>query len=185
MPESNQNLNLKERMAAITASQNKAETSTEASINKEVVAKKEAAPTPDLKIEAKLEPLGAAPIQEKLYNVFYSTLESCRMITKGGRNIAFVLGKYVTAVPEEIQYLQEEISLGNSRISVIPGKEQMTADDLDPMKALKKQHIKEYLADQALLDKNVAAGTLSESSSETQKLVPGSTADTAGLADQA
>lgn len=171
------NQSLQERMAAIKVKQegkDPAQTSA-----KEDPAKKEEAPTPALK-PAKT----AAPIQEKLYHVFYSTLESCRMITKGGRNIAFVLSKYVTDVPEEIEYLQEEIALGNSRISVLAGKEQMTADDLDPMKVLKKQHIKEYLAEQALLAKNVAAGTLPESSSEEQKLKPGSTADTAGLAEQ-
>ena len=171
MSEANQTLSLQERMAAIKAKQ-------EGNTPVQPEAKEEV-PTPSLK-PAKT----AAPVSEKLYHVFYSTLESCRMITKGGRNIAFVLGKYVTDVPEEIDYLQEEMALGNSRISVVAGKEQMTADDLDPMKALKKQHIKEYLAEQAVLAKNVAAGTLSESSSEDQKLVPGSTADTANMAEQ-
>ena len=166
-------LSLSERMAQITAKQ---KDTPEARVDAAVVKEEEAASESTLKVAMQEQ-----PIPEKLYHVFYSTLESCRMITKGGRNIAFVLGKYVTDVPEEIEYIQEEIALGNNRLSVVAGKEQMTADDLDPMKALKKQHIKEYLAEQKALEVAKLSGNLPESTSEAQKLKPGSTDDTANL----
>ena len=65
--------------------------------------------------------------------MFYNTMISVKMITETGRNIAFVGGKYVTDVQEEIDYLNTEIRLGNIYLSVKPGAERLSLRDLDPM----------------------------------------------------
>lgn len=129
-----------------------------------------------------------APIEkeakvERLYNVFYNTIKSCKTITDKGRTISFINGKYVTDVKEEIDYLEHEISLGNNHIYVKEGEEQLTSDELDPMKMLKKKHIAEYLADQESLAEAISKGKLPSSESDTQKLVPGSSVDIASLAE--
>ena len=122
-------------------------------------------------------------IPEKTYHVFYNTIQSVKMITTGGRTMAFVLGKYVTDIPEEINYLNEEIALGNIHLSVKQGEEVMTASDLDPMASLRKKHFKEFAEAQAEVARKIAAGeSLSQSESEVQQLTPGSTSDIAALA---
>lgn len=139
------------------------------------------------KPDTKVTPVVQTQVQEtveKVYNVYYNSVGSCKMVTEAGRTIAFVGGKYVTDIEEEINYLNKELALGNSKLSVVPGQEQMTAEDLDPMAALKKQHIAEYLAEQEAQAGNLKAGTLKESTSEVEKIVPGSTADIANLAEQ-
>ncbi len=119
---------------------------------------------------------------EKLYHVFYHTIKSCRMVTEFGRSICFVDGKYITDVKEEIDYLQKEMTVGNLHLSIKPGEEQLTSDQLDPMKVLKAKFIAEYKAEQATLAKDIAEGNLPESESDNQKLVPGSTADVSDMA---
>ena len=122
-------------------------------------------------------------IPEKTYHVFYNTIQSVKMITTGGRTMAFVLGKYVTDVQEEIDYLNTEIAVGNIHLSVKEGEEVMTASDLDPMASLRKQHFKEFAEAQAEVARKIAAGEpLSQSESEVQQLTPGSTSDIAALA---
>lgn len=116
--------------------------------------------------------------EEREYHVYYHTLKSCRMITREGRTISFVDGRYVTDVESEIAYLDEELALKNYQLSVVPGEEVMTTSQLDPMKALKKQFIAEYLEEEAAKAAAKTAGTLPESSSTPQQLTPGSTRDT-------
>ena len=131
---------------------------------------KQAAPAPEV-------------IKEKMYHVFYSGMTSCRMITTTGRVIAFVLGKYVTDVKDDIEYLQGEIAAGSRNLSVVPGEEVMSAADLDPMASLKKRYFKEFALAQAEVARKVAAGEpLTQSESEVQQLTPGSTSDIASLA---
>ena len=120
---------------------------------------------------------------EKTYHVFYNTIQSVKMITTGGRTMSFVLGKYVTDVQEEIEYLNAEIEIGNIHLSVKQGEEVMTASDLDPMASLRKKHFKEFAEAQAEVARKIAAGEpLSQSESEVQQLSPGSTSDIAALA---
>jgi len=118
---------------------------------------------------------------EKKYHVFHNNVQSSKMVTDKGRTISFVGGQFVTDVEEDIEYLQREIALGNTFLYVKAGKEVMTSAELDPMKALRKQHLEEFAALQKEAARKIAAGeALSESESEVQKLVPGSTA-TVGL----
>lgn len=118
----------------------------------------------------------------KLFHVFYSSKLSSNMITTTGRYIVFVNGRYVTNSEEEINYLKTEIALGNPFLSVVEGKEIMSAEDLDPMAALKKQHIAEYLEEQKTKAAAIRAGILPESVSEVQMLTPGSTSDVKDVA---
>ena len=129
------------------------------------------------------EPVPTEIIPERMYHVFYNTIGSVKMITETGRTIAFVGGKYVTDIQEEIDYLKKEISLGSMHLSTRPGEEVMTARDLDPMTAIRKQHMTEFKALQSEAARKIAAGEpLTQSESEVTPLTPGSTSDIANLA---
>jgi len=132
--------------------------------------------------EQKVASVETKAVSEKRYNVFYHTSASCRMITETGRIISFVDHRYITDQEEEVEYLQLVMKSPRSCISTKEGAETMTSDELDPMKALKKKFIAEYLEEEAAKKAAVAATGGSKSSSVQQKLVPGSTADTADLA---
>lgn len=137
-------------------------------------------PTPEVAAQATPEVVTEV---EKTYHVFYNTISSCKMLTESGRVIAFVKGKYITDQQEEIDYLNKEIAAGTIYLSVIPGQEVMTATELDPMAMIRKKHFEEFKAEQAALAHKIATGEgLTSSTSEVQKLVPGSTADVAKLA---
>lgn len=161
------NDDLKKKLAAMA--ENKTETGEQAKVA-------EASSTPDKEVKD-------VKLVEKLYHVFYNTIPSCKTITESGRTISFVCGKYITDVQEDIDFLQKEIKLGNIHIFIKEGEEQLTSDELDPMKMLKKKHVAEYLAEQKELADNIKAGTLPESESDTQKLAPGSTDDIASLSE--
>ena len=131
-----------------------------------------------------LTPSEAQVIPEKTYHVFHSGMTSCRMVTTTGRVIAFVLGKYVTDVQDDIDYLNAEIAAGSANLSVRVGEEVMTASDLDPMASMRKKYFKEFATAQAEVARKIAAGEpLSQSESEVQQLTPGSTSDIAALAE--
>ena len=164
-----QTSNLQDKMAAL-----KGASSASSGASKQVPDQGAPTPeTPQIKV-----------IPEKTYHVFYNTIQSVKMITTGGRTMSFVLGKYVTDVQEEIDYLNVEIEIGNIHLSVKQGEEVMTASDLDPMASLRKKHFKEFAEAQAEVARKIAAGEpLSQSESEVQQLTPGSTSDIAALAE--
>ena len=161
-----QTINLKEKMAALKGANSASSTIASKQVPDQ------GAPTPEIKV-----------IPEKTYHVFHNTIQSVKMITTGGRTMAFVLGKYVTDVEEEITYLNNEIEVGNIHLYTKEGEERMTASDLDPMASLRKKHFKEFAKTQAEVARKIAAGEpLSQSESEVQQLTPGSTSDIAALA---
>lgn len=84
---------------------------------------------------------------------YNSSVSSMRMITKNGTHIIFVLGQFITSNPECINYLNAEIDLGLPQVTK---GELMTAEEADPMAALKRRHIAEYLATKKLEEEELA-----------------------------
>lgn len=84
---------------------------------------------------------------QKLYHQFSSTIKSCRMVMPDGRGISFVNGVYTTDREDEIVFLKTEIKNRHPHISE---GAQLTAEDLDPMAALKRKIIEDYEREKAL-----------------------------------
>ena len=82
-------------------------------------------------------------VDEKKYQQYASSRNSMKMITTTGRKIIFVGYKYMTCEQDIIDYLDDEISKG---LNVVTKGELLTSKEADPMEALKKKHIQEYLA---------------------------------------
>ena len=122
----------------------------------------------NIQVQAKVEPEVEEPkLPEKIFQTYRSGLENQKVIMKCGRTLYIRQHKYITAKQDEIDFLDEEISLG------FPGLkkgEPVTETDLDPMAALKKKMRAEIM-------KEIDAG-----SSDVQKVVPASTQDLADLA---
>jgi len=132
--------------------------------------KTNSAPTPTEVV--KKETLIKSPAEvkeaaEETFQTYRSGLENQKIIMQSGKTIHVRQHKYITKNPEEIEFLDYEISQG------FPGLtkgEPVTTSDLDPMAALKKRMRAEIMAE-------IDAGN-----SETQKLVPASTGDLKELA---
>lgn len=77
------------------------------------------------------------------YQCYASSRPSMQLITTKGKRIAFVSSQFITTDRDIIEYLDDEISRG---LNLVTKGKPMTADEIDPMSALKKKHIAEYLA---------------------------------------
>lgn len=86
----------------------------------------------------------------KKYNQYFSSRPSINIMMPSGTRIRFVGGVYMTDHPDEIAFLDSEVRAGNSMIMIKKGQEQIDSDALDPLAAIKKKAIEEYLAQQAL-----------------------------------
>lgn len=176
-------LNLASLKTQLDANSAKIANNTEKLSTQKAKVVEQGAPIP--KVEIKVPVPEVKVIPEKMYHVFYSGMTSCRMITTTGRIIAFVLGKYITDVQADIDYLEGEIRAGSSNLSVKPGEEVMSASDLDPMASLRKKYFKEFAEAQKEVARKIAAGeSLTQSESEVQQLTPGSTSDIAALTSE-
>ena len=99
-----------------------------------------------------------APTEEKLFQHYSSSRKSMRMITHLGKRIVFISHQLITADQAVIDYLDEQIN-SDYNPGLKKGKK-MTAEDADPMSALKKKHIAEYLAKEAKDKADMANGIL-------------------------
>lgn len=71
---------------------------------------------------------------------------SCRYIFPDGKAATFVQGRYLTNIESEIRHLEAEVERGSS-ISIDPNERVVDSLD-DPMEALRKKIIADYLAQQ-------------------------------------
>jgi hypothetical protein len=128
-----------------------------------------AIPPVENKEKAPEEP--AAPVvEEKKFQHYHSSLTSMTMISKIGQRINFVGGKFITADPSVIRYLDDEIEMGMREITK---GELLTEKEADPMEVFKAKVIAEYLEQQAREAVNAALGVKKDfGDSPTQKLNP-------------
>jgi hypothetical protein len=95
---------------------------------------------------ALLENLKNSDNSQVAARVFRSNVMSMRYVFKNGKVAAFLSGKYSTDIAHEIQELDAEVAAHHPNINTNPEE---IIDTIDPIEALKKKHIEEYLAQQA------------------------------------
>lgn len=83
---------------------------------------------------------------EVKYQHYNCAKQATKMITTMGKVVAFTNFKFITKDQDIIDYLNEEIARG---LTIITKGELLTHEEADPMSALKKRVIEEYLAKQA------------------------------------
>lgn len=92
-------------------------------------------------------------------NLYLSRISSIKYIFVNGKEANFILGQYITDAPEEIQQLDAEVKQGHPHIYTDPNKKEVDATYLDPVEAIKRKAIADYLAQQRALDPSKDAGT--------------------------
>lgn len=98
-----------------------------------------------------------APILKALY---LCTLPFCRFSFKDGKEAIFINGQYMTDSREEMYQLEAEIATGHPHIYVDDSNRTVDVAFRDPVEAIKKQAIEEYLARQkAAVDPTNDGGT--------------------------
>jgi hypothetical protein len=117
---------------------------------------KEEAPAAPAYEAPKLEPK-AAPEPENIYQQYTCSRVSTCMITPLGKRANFTNYEYYTKDPDIIEYLDAEIEFG---VRGIKKGALVAAEDINPMAALKRQHIEEFLASQE--GRDYSSGTLSK-----------------------
>lgn len=83
---------------------------------------------------------------EKVFQVYKSSMQSHRVIMPNGKVLHVRKGKYITDNEDEIAFLDAEIKAG---FKYLKKAEPMTSSDLDPMQALRKKLFAEFEAEQA------------------------------------
>lgn len=101
----------------------------------------------------------AVKTEEKKYQHYKSSRVSMRMITTTGRMIAFTNYQFITCDQDLISYLDDEIGKG---VNVVTKGELLTHSESDPMEALKRKHIAEYLEKEAEELKQQALGEVKD-----------------------
>lgn len=88
--------------------------------------------------------------EKRLYK---STNKFCNVVTPRGKFIHFKGGMYVTDNIEEIEWLDAAIKNNEfaNAIFIDPNARTITAEQENPLLALKKKHIEEYLREQAAM----------------------------------
>ena len=128
-------------------------------------------PTPtDLLANFKASKEASPEAEEKVFNVYKSTLQSHKIIRGDGKVIHVLNHQYITSDSADIEFLDAEIEAGFPYLS--PAKE-VTSTDLDPMSALKAK-MKEEARQEILAE-------TADSESKQAKLAPASTSALASL----
>lgn len=86
----------------------------------------------------------------KKFHQYFSSRPSLTIVMENGNRIRFVGGVYMTDNEQEISFLNEQIRCGHQMIYVKEGQKIVDADALDPLAAVKKRAVEEYIAQQKL-----------------------------------
>ena len=81
-----------------------------------------------------------------MLNQYFSTIPRISIIAPSGKQILFEGGMYLTDRPDEIEFLDKEVSIGHEMIYTKKGQEKISSKDLDPMAQLREKIIAEYEA---------------------------------------
>ncbi len=88
-------------------------------------------------------------MSDKKYNQYFSTRPRISITMPDSRRISFIGSQYVTDNPDEIAFLDEQIRANHQMIYVKKDHLQVTQEQLDPLAAVKKRAVEEYLKQQA------------------------------------
>lgn len=142
---------LKEMAAAASTKNPEVIPAEQEQLNKVADPSTQAAPVP-----APVPSVQAPPVvEERKFQHYSSSRLNMAMLTKIGQRINFISGVFITDDKSVIRYLDEEIANG---LNIITKGELLTEKEADPMEALKKKHIAEYLEQQAELAKQASLG---------------------------
>lgn len=96
-----------------------------------------------------------------IQKVFKSTIESIRYIFKDGKHAAFVAGKYVTEIENEIKELMDEIKnegrdkSSHPHLYVDPTEKEIDTEAPSPIDVIKAKAVADYIASQADSNKDL------------------------------
>jgi hypothetical protein len=82
------------------------------------------------------------------FRQYFSKHRFITTILPNGKRIQFTGGVYFTKSQDEIDYLEGEIKNGSSFFFVRKGEETISDDDRDPLNAIKRRAVEEYLQKQ-------------------------------------
>ncbi len=98
-------------------------------------------------------------MSEVTLKLFKSTIPSCQYITAAGKYLYFRDGRLATDDAGDIAELEAAIAAKHPHIYISKGEESITAEVYqDPLAAIKKKAIEEYLRDMGNSDKSAGAG---------------------------
>jgi len=135
----------------------------------------EAAPVQTTQVVKAAPALIPAPIEEE-YQVYKSTIDNQKIVMQNGRVLRITGGKFITKDPDEIIFLNHEISQG---FPYLHKGEVILTSDLDPMSALRKKFYAEFLVAQAAGQLAAPAPVLGDSAK--QELTPANSSLVAAL----
>ena len=84
-----------------------------------------------------------------MLKLYKSSLLSCRTHIPNGKELHFVAGRYATDNEEEIAFLDAEIKAKNPTFYVDAAEREVDSVRVDPVEAIRKKAIADYLAEQA------------------------------------
>ena len=118
-------------------------------------------------------PAPSLPVEtiEETYQAYKSTIDNQKIAMPSGKLIKVTAGKYITKDPEEIEFLDHEISRG---FPYLRKNGTVVTSDLDPMSALRKKLYAEFLEAQKQGLIEVPKPTLGDSG--TQAITPANSA---------
>lgn len=90
-------------------------------------------------------------VQHVPKRLYKSTARSCNVIMPKGQTLHFKFGRYATRDEDEIAWLDSAIKRNEfvGQIFIDPNAKTISEEEENPMKALEKQIIAKYLAEQA------------------------------------
>jgi len=131
--------------------------------------------TQELKEEVALEKEPEVPAIK--YQHYKCSRTAMRLITKKGKKVIFTGFEFLTADKDIIAYLDDEIEQG---MNIIVKGELLTAEQTDPMAALKRKWLAEHLASEQKEKGDAANGLFKNLGDHNlNKLMPGSSRETA------
>lgn len=108
------------------------------------------------------------------HHLYHHTFkDGANVVLPSGQTIFFHGGKYATAVEEEVRQLDKEAAIPGSFIYIDENQKLVDPRELDPVEKIKLQAIRDYLAQQAILQAK-KSGTTEYTPGET---APASTSD--------
>lgn len=87
-------------------------------------------------------------MSSKQFHQYFSNRMRLTIVTPRGKQLYFNGFTYVTDKADEIEFLDGEIAAGNKMLYVKEEQKVVTAEQLDPVAAIKKKAVEEYLAAQ-------------------------------------
>jgi hypothetical protein len=81
-----------------------------------------------------------------MLNLYKSSLPACKIHMPNGKALNFVNSEFATGIAAEIEFLEAEIAAGHPTFYKDSAQLQIDSEKVDPLEAIKKKAIEEYIA---------------------------------------